>query len=78
MAAEMGIYDFIPQGFAWDMKKIEVAFFSGQQWDSNYGANYAVEKGELDASEAVFKSEYNGGPNVEGDCWGFIVEQMRK
>jgi len=77
MAAEMGIYDFIPQGFPWYVKKIEVAFFSGQQWDSDYGANYAVEKGELEAG-AAFKSEHSGGPNIEGDCWNFIVGEMRK
>ncbi|HAH31975.1 MAG TPA: hypothetical protein DCL44_06650 [Elusimicrobia bacterium] len=79
MTPEMSMYDFIPASFAGDIKRIELAFFSGPQWDSNYSANYVIEKDELNwGVAATFKSGHGGGPNIDQYCWDFIVGQMRK
>ncbi|HBB67415.1 MAG: hypothetical protein A2081_01205 [Elusimicrobia bacterium GWC2_61_19] len=78
MTKDMSLYDFVPAGFAGSLSRVEVAFFSGPQWDSNYGANYVVERNELYGSAARFRSENNGGPDTDLYCWDFIVSQMRK
>ncbi|OGR42642.1 MAG: hypothetical protein A2X35_01445 [Elusimicrobia bacterium GWA2_61_42] len=78
MTAGLSYYDFVPQGFAGNPRRIEVAFFSGQQWDSNYNANYAVEMDEFYSSQAQFTNKRGGGPDIEIPCWDFIVAQMRK
>jgi len=78
MTAGMSYYDFVPQGFAGNPRRIEVAFFSGPQWDSNYGANYTVEMDEFYSSPLKFTYTRGGGPDIEIPCWDFIVSQMRK
>lgn len=61
-----------------EIQKIELAFFAGAQWDSNYSANYVVEKNEFENNAAIFRSEHSGGPDIDWYCWDFIVSQMRK
>ena len=78
MTAGLSYYDFVPQGFAGNPRRIEVAFFSGQQWDSNYGANYTVEMEEFFSSPVQFTNKHGGGPDIEIPCWDLIVAQMRK
>lgn len=56
---------------------IELAFFAGAQWDSAYGANYAVTPGEIAASNIQFVST-DVSPEVTPASWDFIVGQMRK
>ena len=78
MTAGLSYYDFIPQGFAGAFNSIEVAFFSGPQWDSNYGANYTASMDEFFKSPVQFAYKRGGGPDIEIPCWDFIVSQMRK
>ena len=56
---------------------IELAFFAGSQWDSAYGANYAVTPGEIAASSIQFVST-DVSSEVTPASWDFIVGQMRK
>jgi len=78
MTAAMSYYDFVPQGFAGTPQRIEVAFFSGPQWDSNYNANYGADIQEFFSSPAQFTYKHGGGPDIEVPCWDFIVDQMSK
>jgi hypothetical protein len=78
MTAGLSYYDFVPQGFAGTPSRIEVAFFSGPQWDSNYNANYGVNMDEFFNSPVQFTYKRGGGPDIEIPCWDFIVAQMRK
>ncbi len=78
MTAGMSYYDFVPQGFAGTPTRIEVAFFSGAQWDSNYNANYGANMDEFYSSPVKFTYTRGGGPDIEIPCWDFIVSQMRK
>lgn len=57
------------------IQRIEIAFFAGPQWDSNYGANYTVTPAELAAS----KAQYVSGPaasEVDASSWDFIISQL--
>ncbi len=56
---------------------MELAFFSGSQWDSAYGANYVMNPNEVAASAIQFVSG-DGGTEINSSCWDFIVGQMRK
>lgn len=56
---------------------MELAFFAGSQWDSNYNANYVLDPNEVAASNTQFVST-DGGPEVNPSCWDFIVSQMVK
>ncbi|HAH31324.1 MAG TPA: hypothetical protein DCL44_03305 [Elusimicrobia bacterium] len=79
MTPEMSPYDFVAGGDSCrEIIRIELAFFNGPKWDSNYGANYAVEKNDFYQKAATFRSEHGGGPNIDLYCWDFIVGQMRK
>jgi hypothetical protein len=60
------------------IRRIELAFFAGSQWDSNYGANYAIESDELAASDVKFVSEDSPTSEVSGLCWNFITGQLGK
>lgn len=59
------------------IQKIELAFFAGPQWDSNYGANYTIDPNEVSASNIPFVSG-PAGFDVAPECWNFIVGQMGK
>lgn len=78
MTAGLSYYDFVPQGFAGTPERVEVAFFSGSQWDSNYNANYGADIKDFYSSPAQFTYKRGGGPDIEVPCWDFIVGQMRK
>ena len=56
---------------------MELAFFAGSQWDSNYNANYSLDPNEVAASNVQFVST-DGGAEVNPSCWDFIVSQMGK
>ncbi len=59
--------------------RIELAFFVGEQWDSNYGNNYVVNFEDFYGNAAVFTSNNDSYSNeIDGYCWNFIVDQMRK
>lgn len=55
---------------------MELAFFAGSQWDSNY-TNYVMSPNEVAASNIQFVST-DGGSEINPSCWNFIVDQMRK
>lgn len=57
------------------IQRIEIAFFAGSQWDSNYGANYVVTPGELAASEIDYVSGFAGN-EIAVSSWDFIVSQL--
>ena len=59
------------------IQRIELAFFSGSQWDSNYGANYVIDLNELAASNIQFVSQ-EASTEVSIPCWDFITSQLGK
>ncbi|MCX5792558.1 MAG: hypothetical protein NTY45_10175 [Elusimicrobia bacterium] len=59
------------------IQRIELAFFSGSQWDSNYGANYVIEPNELATSNIQFASQESSS-EVAIPCWNFITDQLGK
>ncbi|MDA8130611.1 MAG: hypothetical protein M0011_03795 [Elusimicrobia bacterium] len=60
------------------IQKIELAFFAGGQWDSNYGSNYTVYMNDLSNSGIQYSNPGWAGSNeVAPQCWDFIVAQMR-
>ena len=62
-----------------EIKRIELAFFVGEQWDSNYGSNYIINFEDFFKNSFIFRANSDSySTEISADCWNFIVEQMRK
>ncbi|MCX5791095.1 MAG: hypothetical protein NTY45_02590 [Elusimicrobia bacterium] len=78
MTAAMSPSDLVNGANLREILRIELAFNNGPKWDSNYGANYTVEKDDFYRKAATFTSEQGGSSDININCWDFIVNQMRK
>jgi len=68
----MSLSELTGDSDARELRKIELAFVAGVQWDSNYGANFTVTKDDLAYNSPSFST------SSDADCWNFVVDQMRK
>ena len=78
MTMALSPYDLTNGASQKEILRIELAFSNGPKWDSNYGANYVVEKDDFYRKAATFRSEQSGSSEIDVPCWDFIVDQMRK
>ncbi|MBF0410538.1 MAG: hypothetical protein HQM10_24545 [Candidatus Riflebacteria bacterium] len=64
------------------LKKVEIAFFSGDRWDSKYGTNYVFDDFNTFRSRPEtqkFTSSNNYAyPTLAGDVWEFLVKIMKQ
>lgn len=79
MTRALSGYELGDDGHSGDIMSIELAFFSGPRWDSDYGANYVFGKWEFSDTAARFTwPEPYYSQEIEIHCWDFIVDQMRR
>jgi len=70
MTPAMSLSELAGDGDAAQLIRLELAFVSGSQWDSNWGANYTVKSED-------FRNAASYSAPSETAVWNFILGQMR-